>query len=58
MKETLKNKNLLVIVFEIIIIILGIIGITFATSKLLNDRTATIVTTDEYHLLILCVSQR
>ena len=50
MKETLKNKNLLVIVFEIIIIILGIIGITFATSKLLNDRTSTIVTTDEYHL--------
>lgn len=50
MKEAFKNKNLLVIIFEIIIIILGIIGITFATSKLLNDRTSTLITADEYHL--------
>lgn len=50
MKDSLKNKNLLVIVFEIIIIILGIIGITFATSRLLNDRTTTLLTADEYNL--------
>lgn len=50
MKESLKNKNLLVIIFEIIIIILGIIGITFATSRLLNDRTSTLIKADEYNL--------
>ena len=50
MKDNLKNKNLLVIVFEIIVIIIGIIGITFATSKLLNDRTTTIIQAGEYNL--------
>ena len=50
MKESLKNKNLLVIIFEIIIIILGIIGITFATQKILNDRTTTNLTAGEYGL--------
>ena len=50
MKASFKNKNILVILFELLIIALGIIGITFATSKLLNDRTATVITTDEYNL--------
>lgn len=48
MKDLFKNKNILVIIFELIIIALGIIGITFATSKLLNDRTGISVTTGEY----------
>ena len=50
MNNALKNKNILVIVFELVIIALGIIGITFATSKLLNDRTTTLITTGEYNL--------
>ena len=36
--KSFKNKNILVIVFEILVIVLGVGGITFATSKLLNDR--------------------
>ena len=50
MKDSFKNKNILVILFELLIIALGIVGITFATAKLLNDRTATLITTDEYNL--------
>ncbi len=47
MKDTIKKKNVVVIIFELLIIALGIVGITFATSKLLNDRTATLITTGE-----------
>ena len=50
MKDSFKNKNILVILFELLIIALGIIGITFATSKLLDNRSATLITTDEYNL--------
>ena len=50
MKASFKNKNILVIIFELLIIALGIIGITFAASKLLDDRSATVITTDEYNL--------
>lgn len=50
MKDYIKSKNMLVIIFELIIIALGIIGITFATAKLLNDRTATLITASEYNL--------
>ncbi len=50
MNRTFKNQNVLVIVFEILVIALGIGGITYATSKLLNDRTMTIITAGEYHL--------
>lgn len=50
MKASFKNKNILVILFELLIIALGIIGITFAASKLLNDRTATVITANEYNL--------
>jgi len=50
MKDTIKNKNVLVILFELLIIALGIVGITFATSKLLDDRTATMITTGEYDI--------
>ena len=48
MKEAIKNKNVLVIMFELLIIVLGVVGITFATSKLLNNRTATLITAGEY----------
>ena len=50
MEENIKKKNLFVIVFEITVIALGIIGITFATSRLINDRTSTIVKTGEYEI--------
>ena len=48
MKDAFKNKNLLVIVFELLIIVLGIIGITFATSQILNDRTSITIKSNEY----------
>ena len=50
MDKSFKNKNALVIVFEILVIVLGVGGITFATSKLLNDRTQTLLTTGEYNV--------
>ncbi|MBR7042367.1 MAG: hypothetical protein IKI04_02580 [Bacilli bacterium] len=52
MKENLKikNRNILVIIFELLVIILGIIGITFATTRLLNDRTSTTIKTGEYNI--------
>lgn len=48
--RTFKNRNILVIVFEIVIILLGIIGITYATSKVLNNNTKTIITAGKYNL--------
>ena len=48
--KSFKNKNILVIVFEILVIVLGVGGITFATSKLLNDRTSTNIVAGEYNL--------
>ena len=50
MNRAFKNKNLLVIIFELLIIILGIIGITFATQKILNNRTNTSITTSKLNL--------
>ena len=50
MNNILKNRNALVIVFEIIVIVLGVIGITFATSRLLNDRTQTELIIGEYNV--------
>lgn len=50
MSKILKNKTLVVVIFELLVIILSIIGITFATSKLLNDRANTLVTTGDYNL--------
>lgn len=40
MKEAYKNKSILVIGFELVIIAIGIIGLTYATAKLLNDRAS------------------
>ena len=50
MENSFKNKNLLVIVFEILIIVLGVGGITFATSKLINNSTTTILKAGEYNV--------
>ena len=50
MKESVKNRNFLVIIFELLVIALGILGITYATTKLLNNRTSTTIKTGEYQL--------
>lgn len=50
MEKTFKNRNLLVIVFEILIIALALGGITFATQKLLSDSAMTKLSADEYNL--------
>lgn len=46
----IKNRNALVIIFEILIIALGVGGITYATSKIINDKTTTILTAGEYNI--------
>ena len=48
MDNNIKNRNLLVIVFELLVIALGIIGITFATTKMLNSSAKTTIKTGEY----------
>ena len=50
MDNSIKRNNLLVIVFEVLVISLGVVGITFAVSKLVNDRTATLLTASEYEI--------
>ena len=50
MNDSIEKKNIMVIVFEIAVIASGIFGITFATSKIINDRTSTIITTGEYQI--------
>lgn len=46
----IKNRNALVIIFEILVIAIGIGGITYATSKIINDKTTTILTAGEYNI--------
>lgn len=50
MERSFCNKNILVVVFEILFIALAIGGITYATQRLLNNRTLTVVKTSEYNL--------
>ena len=50
MEKAFNNKNILIIVFEVLVITLTIGGITFATQKLLNNRTSTVIKTAEYNL--------
>ena len=50
MESSFKNKNFLIIVFEILIIVLGLVGITFAASRILNDRSTTTIVTGEYNV--------
>ena len=50
MNQSFKNRNILVLVFEILVISLGVGGITFATSRLLNSRTTTIIMAGEYNV--------
>ena len=48
--SSFKNRNLLVIVFEVLIIIMAIGGITFATTRLIDGRSSTILTFGEYNV--------
>ena len=50
MEHSIKNRNILVLVFELIVIAVAVAGFTFATQKIINDRTSTLITTDEYGL--------
>ena len=50
MEKSFSNKNILVVVLEVLIVALAIAGITFATQRLLNNRTLTVVKTAEYNL--------
>lgn len=50
MTESFKKQNITVIVFEIIIIILGVLGITLATTNVLNTRTKTILKAGVYEV--------
>lgn len=50
MEKSFKNKNLFVIVFEVLVIALALGGITYATQKLLNNRVLTVITTGEYNI--------
>jgi len=43
-----KNRNLLVLLFEILIIVVAIGGLTFATTRLIDGRTSTIITFGKY----------
>ena len=47
--SSFKNRNLLVLVFEILLIIVAIGGLTFATSRLINSSQTT-VTFGEYNV--------
>ena len=50
MEKSFKNRNVLVIVFEVLVIALALGGITYATQRLLNNRTKTIIVAGEYNL--------
>ena len=50
MESSLRNKNVLVLVFEIIVIIFSVVGITFAVQKIVRDRTSTLLVGDEYNV--------
>ncbi len=50
MDESLKKKNIYVIMFEIVIIVLGIVGVTLATSNIISGRTKTILTAGIYEI--------
>lgn len=49
-EPSFKRKNVFVITFELLIIILGVGGITFAASQLINSRSQTILTIGEYNV--------
>lgn len=46
--SSFKNRNLLVLLFEVLIVVIAIGGLTFATSKLMGSST--IITFGEYNL--------
>lgn len=50
MNDSIGKKNVFILVFEIFLIVLGIGGITFAFSKLLNNSSQTLVKASEYNV--------
>lgn len=50
MDRSFKNKNRLVIALEVFLIIIGLVGATFATSKLLGSSSKTTITTGMYEV--------
>lgn len=50
MDSSFKNKNILVLVFEIMIIALGVAGITFAINRIVSGTAQTVVTIGEYNV--------
>ena len=50
MDKSLKRKNIIVIVFEILVIALGVGGITFAAARIINTRTTTLLTVGKYNV--------
>lgn len=50
MDNSFKKKNIAVIALELFIILLGVGGITFATSRLIGSRTNTVIRTGMYAL--------
>ncbi|MBQ2873035.1 MAG: hypothetical protein IJE89_03440 [Bacilli bacterium] len=48
--SSFKNRNLLVLAFEILLIIVAIGGLTFATSRLLDSSSSAILTFGEYNV--------
>jgi hypothetical protein len=50
MDKSLKRKNIIVIVFEILVIALGVGVITFAAARIINTRTTTLLTVGKYNV--------
>lgn len=50
MTESFKKKNLTVIIFEVFVVLIGIISITLATSNVINTRTKTILKSGSYEV--------
>ena len=48
--KSFKRKNVMIIIFEVVVILLGILGITLATSKSLSGKSETIITAGKYNL--------
>ncbi len=50
MDNSFKNKNILIIVFEVMIITLGVVGITFAINRIVSGSTQTVVTVGKFNV--------
>jgi len=50
MDKSFEKKNIYVIIFEVLIIILGVVGVTLATSQVISNRTKTILVAGMYEV--------